>query len=85
MSVCAVTDVNDFVKVTTETTCSQYVLVDALTYEDLQASTLTHLLEALDLYFAFDVETFGVINGTLMLAFLSAHFAGRVVKYLGKS
>jgi len=83
MSICVVADENGYLQATTESTCSQYVLIDALTYDDLQAASLTRLLETLDGYFAFDVSIFGIVNGSLLVTFLTAHYTGRVVKYLG--
>lgn len=81
MSVCAVVDVNGFVKATNEQTCSEFLL---LTQSEFDSSSVAQILSTLDELFAFDLATFGIVHGSLMLAFLGGHFTGRIVKYLGK-
>jgi hypothetical protein len=41
--------------------------------------------ETLHLLFAFDTEVFAVVEGALIFAFLTSHYGGRVVRWLGKS
>ncbi|PHR81621.1 MAG: hypothetical protein COA59_15575 [Colwellia sp.] len=80
MSVCAVVDVNGFVKATNEQICSEFLL---LTQSEFDSSSVAQILSTLESLFGFDLATFGIVHGSMMLAFLGGHFTGRMVKYLG--
>jgi len=61
-------------------TCPNLALVTSS-----ELSSVNNLSELMEVYFAFDSALFGVIEGALITAFLTSHFAGRVVRWLGKS
>lgn len=69
--------------------CSTSVFLTANEYELLSVraeSTNTEGLEELLVtLFAFDSEVFAIVEGALILAFLTSHFAGRIVRWLGKT
>lgn len=84
MSVCAVINIEGLVEVTTESTCSEFVLMTGPELTAIQSQPLTQMLDLLTLLFSFDVEVFAIVESALILAFLTSHFAGRVVRWLGK-
>lgn len=84
MSVCAVNDGSGYLKITTETDCTEFVLVNQVEFENLQSGSLQQMQETLHLLFAFDAQTFAVVELGLIMAFLTSHFGGRVVRWLGK-
>lgn len=69
-------------------TCLDDVLLTSIEYAVLvekSTSTSTQGLENLLVtLFAFDSEVFAIVEIALILAFLTSHFAGRVVRWLGK-
>lgn len=81
MSVCAVVDLNGFVKATNELICSEFLL---LNQNEFDSSSVAKIISTLNELFAFDLTTFGIVHGSLMLAFIGGHSTGRIVKYLGK-
>ncbi|NQZ24506.1 MAG: hypothetical protein HRT53_20975 [Colwellia sp.] len=84
MSVCAVTDGNGFVKVVAETDCTEFVLLTQVELTNIQSGSLQQMQETLHLLFAFDPEVFAIVELALIMAFLTSHYAGRVVRWLGK-
>lgn len=42
------------------------------------------LISVLNALFAFDAELFAIVEGAMIMGFLSSHFGGRVVRWLGK-
>jgi hypothetical protein len=48
-------------------------------------SSTKDLEELLVTLFMFDAEVFAVVEGGLILAFLTAHYGGRIVRWLGKT
>lgn len=84
MSVCAVNDGSGYLKVTTQTDCTEFVLVSQLEFEDLQAGSLQQMNETLHLLFAFDAGLFAIVELAFIMAFLTSHFGGRVARWLGK-
>ncbi|ASM48804.1 hypothetical protein PESP_a0569 [Pseudoalteromonas espejiana DSM 9414] len=42
------------------------------------------MLETLHLLFEFDAELFAIVELALIMAFLTSHFGGRIVRWLGK-
>lgn len=84
MSVCAVNDGSGYLKITAETDCSEFVLVTQTELTNLQSGSLQQMQETLHLLFAFDLEIFAIVELALIMAFLTSHFAGRVVRWLGK-
>jgi len=85
MSVCAVNDGTGYLKVTAQTDCTEFVLVTQTEFTNLQSGSLQQMNETLHLLFAFDAELFAIVEGALILAFLTSHYGGRVVRWLGKS
>ena len=67
-----------------EDTCTQFVLMSQVELDDIRRGSFAQMQETLHLLFAFDVEIFAVVELGLILAFLSSHFAGRIVRWLGK-
>lgn len=84
MSVCAVNDGSGYLKITAETDCSEFVLVTQTELTNLESGSLQQMQETLHLLFAFDLEIFAIVELALIMAFLTSHFAGRVVRWLGK-
>ncbi|WP_042149483.1 MULTISPECIES: hypothetical protein [unclassified Pseudoalteromonas] len=84
MPKCVALDSNGFLKATSETTCTDFVLMTPTELTQLQSGSLQQMQETLNLLFAFDYELFGIIELALILAFLNSHFAGRIVRWLGK-
>ena len=84
MSVCVVTDSNGYLVTSNETDCSEFVLVTQTELTNLQSGSLQQMQETLHLLFAFDLEIFAIVELALIMAFLTSHFAGRVVRWLGK-
>lgn len=83
MSVCVVVD-SGYLKPTSETDCSEFLLLTQSEYNDIQAGSVTEIISTLNYLFEFDLGAFGVVHGSLMLAFLVGHGAGRVVKLMNK-
>jgi len=84
MSVCAVSDATGYLKLSSETQCTEFVLMSQVEFLNLQSGSLQQMQETLNLLFAFDTEIFAVVEIALILAFLTSHFSGRVVRWLGK-
>lgn len=84
MSVCVVVDSSNIVRATAETTCSEFLLLSQSELTNIQNGSVTQIISTLNELFAFDLATFGIVHGSLMLAFLGGHFTGRIVKYFGK-
>lgn len=84
MSVCAVNDGSGYLKLTSETDCSEFVLVYQAELLELQSGSLQQMQETLHMLFAFDAELFAVVELALIMAFLTSHFGGRIVRWLGK-
>jgi len=85
MSVCAANDGNGYLVLTSQTDCTEFVLLSSTEFSDLQSGSLQQMEETLNLLFAFDPEIFAIVELSLIMAFLTSHFAGRVVRWLGKS
>jgi hypothetical protein len=84
MSVCAINDGSGYLKIVAQTDCTEFVLVTQAEFTSLQSGSLQQMQETLHLLFAFDAELFGIVEIGLILAFLTSHFSGRVVRWLGK-
>ncbi len=84
MSVCAVNDGSGYLKITAETDCSEFVLVTQTELTNLQSGSLQQMQETLHLLFAFDIEIFAIVELALIMAFLTSHYGGRIVRWLGK-
>jgi hypothetical protein len=84
MSVCAVADGSGFLKVAAETECTEFVLMTQVEFTNLQSGSLQQMQELLSVLFTFDPEVFAIVETALILAFLTSHFSGRVVRWLGK-
>ena len=69
-----------------DVTCLDTVLLTGVEYAVLQerSSSLEGLEELLVTLFAFDAEVFAIVELGLIMAFLTAHYGGRVVRWLGK-
>ena len=59
-----------------------FVMVTQAEFEQLQQQNLVNVLNEL---FAFDLPTFGLINTAALVAFISAHCIGRIVRLMGKT
>ena len=66
--------------------CLDTVLLTSVEYAVLQerSSSLAGLEELLVTLFAFDAEVFAIVELGLIMAFLTSHYGGRVVRWLGK-
>lgn len=84
MSVCAVNNGSGLLQLTSETDCSEFVLMTQAEVLKLQSGSLEQMNETLHLLFAFDPEVFAIVEGALILAFLTSHYGGRIVRWLGK-
>jgi len=84
MSVCAINDGSGYIKIVAETDCSEFVLMNQVEFENLQSGSLQQMQETLNLLFAFDLEIFAIVELALIMAFLTSHFTGRTVRWLGK-
>jgi len=84
MSVCTIIDEDGFIKATTETTCSQYVLIDVAKYEEIQAASLSNMIDVLNSLFQFDPSIVASVNGAMFFLFFTGHSTGRLLKWLGK-
>lgn len=84
MSVCAVANAKGRLFITAETDCSEFVLLDQAEFSNLESSSLQQMLETLHLLFEFDAELFAIVELALIMAFLTSHFGGRIVRWLGK-
>jgi hypothetical protein len=69
--------------------CTEAVILTGIEYAVLveqSTSTSTEGLETLLItLFQFDAEVFAIVEISLILAFLTAHFGGRMVRWLGKT
>jgi hypothetical protein len=69
-------------------TCIDTVLLTGLEYAVLIEQTNSGSTENLELLlvslFEFDAEVFSIIEGALIIAFLTSHFTGRMVRTMGK-
>lgn len=59
-----------------------FVMVTQAEFLELQQHGLVNVLNEL---FAFDLATFGLINTAALVAFITAHCIGRVVRVMGKT
>ena len=59
-----------------------FVIVTHAEFEQIQQHGLVNVLNEL---FAFDLATFGLINSAALVAFISAHCIGRIVRLMGKT
>ena len=59
-----------------------FVMVTQAEFLELQQHGLVNVLNDL---FAFDLATFGLINSAALVAFITAHCIGRVVRVMGKT
>lgn len=59
-----------------------FVIVTHAEFEQIQQHGLVNVLNEL---FAFDLATFGLINSAALVAFITAHCIGRVVRLMGKT
>jgi len=84
LSVCAVVDGNGFVRTTAETVCTEFQLLSLEEVNAFSDNSLAEVVNTLNSLFSFDLEMFGVIHGTIMVAFIVGHGAGRMVKSLNK-
>ncbi len=84
MSVCAINDGTGYLKVVAGTDCTEFVLVSQAEFISLQSGSLEQMKETLHLLFAFDAQIFTIVELALIMAFLTSHFSGRVVRWLGK-
>jgi hypothetical protein len=66
--------------------CSGQVVLTVYEYATLEqnSSSFEGLEELLVTLFAFDAEVFAIVELALIMAFLTSHYAGRVVRWLGK-
>lgn len=85
MAVCAIKNINGLLQVTSEAVCSEFVLVSQSDFDNFQSVSLIQLRELLSTLFIFDPTIFAIVEGGLITAFLTSHFAGRMVRYLGKA
>jgi hypothetical protein len=67
--------------------CLDTALITGVEYAVLleRSSSTQGLEELLVTLFAFDSEVFAIVELALILAFLTSHFAGRIVRWLGKT
>ena len=74
---------------TNDTPCLATVLLTGVEYAVLVEQSTSSSTEGLETLlvtlFAFDAEVFAIVEISLILAFLTAHFGGRTVRWLGKS
>jgi hypothetical protein len=84
MSVCAINDGTGYLKLVAETDCTEFVLVSQAEFISLQSGSLDQMKETLHLLFAFDAQLFAIVELSLIMAFLTSHFGGRVARWLGK-
>lgn len=49
------------------------------TVSALEAQSIVYLFPS-----GFDVELFAMVNGAMLLSFITGHFCGRVVRWLGR-
>ncbi|WP_159821466.1 hypothetical protein [Colwellia sp. 20A7] len=84
MSFCAINDGSGYIKIVAETDCTEFVLMSQVDFDNLKSGSLQQMQETLNLLFAFDLEVFAIVELALILAFLTSHFTGRVVRWLGK-
>lgn len=84
MSVCVTENSQGYLVISTQTDCTEFVLLDHVEFENLQSGSLQQMRETLHLLFAFDAQLFAIVEIALILAFLTSHFSGRVVRWLGK-
>jgi len=59
-----------------------FVLVTQSEFLEIQQHGLVNVLNEL---FAFDLATFGLINTAALVAFITAHIVGRIVRIMGKT
>ena len=84
MANCAIVDGNGFLKAVNEASCSEFVLVTQVEFTELQSGSLQQMRETLNVLFAFDPAIFATVELSLIMAFLTSHYGGRVVRWLGK-
>ena len=84
MTVCVTQDQNGYLLATNQTDCTEFVLMNPLEFQQLQDGSLQQVLETLNVLFAFNPEIFAIVELSLIMAFLTSHFSGRVVRWLGK-
>tara|TARA_B100000809_G_scaffold132281_1_gene130048 strand:- start:334 stop:588 length:255 start_codon:yes stop_codon:yes gene_type:complete len=84
MSVCAFNDGTGYLKIAAETDCTEFVLMSQSEFLALQSGSFEQMNETLKLLFSFDPEVFALVELALIMAFLTSHFSGRIVRWLGK-
>jgi hypothetical protein len=84
MSVCAANDGNGYLIITAQTDCIEFVLMSQVEFQNLQSGSLQQMQETLHSLFAFDAQIFATVELSLLMAFLTSHFGGRIVRWLGK-
>ena len=80
MTQCVIVNANNTLEAVTGSDCD-FVLVTQTEFLELQQHGLVNILNEL---FAFDLATFGLINSAALVAFITAHCIGRVVRVMGK-
>ncbi len=78
---CVVSDSSGYLVIDNSGNC-QLVVLSQTELETVQVANATELL---DTYFGFHYETFSMINGSMLLAFVVGHGLGRIVRSMGKS
>jgi len=81
MTQCVIINSKNTLKAVSGTECD-YVIVSQAEFLELQQNGLVNVLNEL---FAFDLATFGLINTAALVAFITAHCIGRVVRVMGKT
>lgn len=73
---------------TNDIPCNAFVILTGVEYavlkEQSTTSSTSGLQELLVTLFYFDAEVFAIVELALIMAFLTSHYAGRVVRWLGK-
>lgn len=65
--------------------CIDFLLLTPTELQDISAVSVAEMINTLNELFRFDLTVFGIVHGSLLLAFMISHGAGRVVKLLGKA
>tara|TARA_B100002049_G_scaffold237147_1_gene226413 strand:+ start:1861 stop:2106 length:246 start_codon:yes stop_codon:yes gene_type:complete len=81
MTQCVIVNAKNTLEAATGSDCD-FVLVTQAEFLELQQHGLVNVLNEL---FAFDLATFGLINTAALVAFITAHCIGRVVRVMGKT
>lgn len=68
-------------------TTNGFVLMNPAEYQiliDGESSSSGNLEATLNKLFVFDAQLFAIVEGALIMAFLTSHFGGRIVRWFGK-